>query len=56
MGIVESRCFVYICVGVDGIYTCNTGILATRHCFYVCVGLEDMYTCKTGVFGKEPLW
>ena len=25
LGILEKRFFVYICVGVEGMYTCKTG-------------------------------
>ena len=43
----------YVCVVVEGIYTCNTRSFSRNLCVYVCVVVEGMYTCETGSFGKR---
>ena len=55
LGILEIILCVYVCVIVEGMYTCDTGHLETRLCVYVFIVVECMYICKTGNFGKTPL-
>ena len=48
---MESRICAYVCVVVEGMYTCKTESFETSLCVYVCVVVEGMYICKIGHFG-----
>ena len=39
LGILETIVCVYVCVGVEVIYTCNTGNVGNDLYVYVCVGV-----------------
>ena len=55
MGILARSTFVYVFVGVEVVYTCNTSNFVNKPLCYVCVVVMGMYTCNNGIFGKVTL-